>query len=246
MHSDAAARPPPNHWNDVARWSDNAPLPLNLVAHVTYTHTSAHDVWPLLWSELERFTRTPAVSFVLCINRLDARVPTWLRQVVYDADVYGFGAKAAHCITAAARPYVLFVQEDFIPLAPTNWTWISHAGRLLRGGRRRDTRSPSHDADDSQQPGFVSLYPISDRRQKWHPVSESDPALRTWHTFAIQPTLWRSGALLHILKEFSNSFNPFELEQRVNSCETHGCRTHGRRASLEAWLRASDRLPLAY
>ena len=212
---------PSSHWHDDARWADSPPLPLDLVAHVTYTHTSSHDVWPLLWPELERFTRTSAVSFVLCINRLDARVPTWLRQEVYDT-TSGFGAKAAQCITAAARPFVIFLQEDFIPLAPTNWTWISQTGRLLRGVRPRAAPKPAeHKSEDSRRikPGFVSLYPISERRQRFHPLSEADPAMRTWHTFAIQPTLWRAGALLHILRAFPNSYNPFELEQQANGCE---------------------------
>lgn len=232
MRTVSDARPPPNHWTDYARWAGNTPLPLSLVAHVTYTHTSSHDVWPLLWPELERFTRTPEVSFVLCINRLEppTRVPTWLRQAVYDTATQdgnrlGFGAKAAQCITAAARPYVLFVQEDFIPLALTNWTWISFSGRLLRGGRPRILAALTHPNLDwhQQQPGFVSLFPISKWRQQWHPISEADPSLRTWHTFAIQPTLWRTGALLHILGAFADSDNPFEHEQRANGCKLRGC-----------------------
>ena len=189
-----------------SRWVELQPLPLESIAHVTYTHTSYYDVWPLLWPELERFTRAPQVTSVLCINQRDARVPGWLQQEIYpvrddEGKPLGFGSKLAACVSAVKRPYVVLVQEDFIPLGPTNWTWISSHGRLLSGAGR---------------PSFLSLFPISKQRESWHPACKADPALHIWHTFAIQTTLWRVAPLLHILRAFPGPKSPEELEMFIN------------------------------
>ena len=212
----------PNHWtDDTLTRTDldrHSSLSFQDIAHVTYTHTSYDDVWPLLWPQLRRFTYLPDVSFVLCINRRDARVPGWLRQEVYptqapDGSPIGFGAKYAACIAAAARPYVLLVQEDMIPIAPTNWSWIAGKGRLLAWTQKGGL------AADLDPPAFVSLFPINQSRQQWHPRSSVDHDLRTWHTFCIQPTLWRTAALLHIFQSFSSSslLSPLQLELEVNN-----------------------------
>ena len=110
---------------------------LSNFAHVTHTHSSSADSWPLAFDTLQRYGRDAAnrsgvrVRFVVCVDRehpMLAKWP-WLEVVTYTKTQYP--AKVAECLRKLDTKYVLHAMEDMVLTAVAEWTLIAAAVRML-------------------------------------------------------------------------------------------------------------------
>jgi hypothetical protein len=88
-------------------------------AHVTHTHSSSADVWPIAFDTLQTFgydTAPSDMEFYVCIDNnteaisnLTSQWP-WLRPVIYTDTLYP--SKVAQCLEKIDAPYVFHMMEE--------------------------------------------------------------------------------------------------------------------------------------
>lgn len=88
-------------------------------AHVTHTHSSSADVWPIAFDTLQKFgydTAPSDMEFYVCldnnteaISNLTSQWP-WLRPVIYTDELYP--SKVAQCLDKIDAPYVFHMMEE--------------------------------------------------------------------------------------------------------------------------------------
>lgn len=159
-------------------------------AHVLYTHSSYSDLWPIYFTQFQRYFQAFSRNYVL-VDKPSEGIPSDFIQIVYDEST-PYVDRLLECLDEIPEHVIFFDHEDMfllgrpdIPLLRRAWNRIRPGSRLNLG--RLDFVRLVRSALDSTMPD-----PIEPTLHHLLPWSR-------WH-FSVQPTFWIKDSFTNLLQ----------------------------------------------
>lgn len=167
------------------------------ICHLTYSHTDYKDIWPVYFSQMQKFFNTNIKHFLALESQTNSDIPNSVSPLYYN-DAQPYATRLLKVLKQLTTyDYIFFDHEDMFLYEMPDFSELQKyykvmqeegldVIRLIKGG---DCRFEQHQT-------IPSLYFIL-RRSKW--------------VFSIQPSLWRRTAIIELL-ESASDLNIWDFE----------------------------------
>ena len=171
------------------------------ICHLTYTHSDCEDIWPIYFSQMEKYFDSGMKHFV-GIDRPSESLPKNTQAIIYD-DALTYPQRLFNCLDSLdSYDYIFFDHEDMFLYATPDFNEMGKYYNCLKKGKFDYIRMiKGGDSKYKNVDNISTLFEL-DLRSNW--------------IFSIQPSFWNRRKLMDVLGSNMKS-NIWDLEVKSQS-----------------------------
>ena len=164
-------------------------------ARVMYTHTDYADCWPMYFGQVAKVGNFFSRNYVF-VNREDARIPKYFKQVVYDENL-SYTDRLKSCLGKIEDEIVFFEHEDMILYDVPEVSQLINYSKLMKRTYVDNFNPNKFDVIKMIRGGkFFSRKVLKKNIKCLKSISRFSPWI-----FSIQPSFWARTSLISILAD---------------------------------------------